>query len=67
MGPDHRRLVPASFFFGATFLVLADLATRLLEGVGGQTPPVGVLTAMAGVPFFIYLLRVRWRRASEIR
>jgi len=67
MGPDHRRLVPASFFFGATFLVLADLATRLLEGVGGQTLPVGVLTAMAGVPFFIYLLRVRWRRASEIR
>ena len=67
MGPDHRRLVPAAFFFGATFLVLADLATRLLEGVGGQTPPVGVLTAMAGVPFFIYLLRVRWRRASEIR
>jgi iron complex transport system permease protein len=67
MGPDHRRLVPVSFFFGATFLVLADLATRLLEGVGSQTPPVGVLTAMAGVPFFIYLLRVRWRRASEIR
>ena len=67
LGPDHRRLVPATFFVGASVLVAADLATRLLEGVGGQTPPVGVLTAMAGVPFFIYLLRTRWRRATEIR
>jgi iron complex transport system permease protein len=64
LGPDHRRLVPAAFFFGASFLVLADLVTRLLEGIGGQTPPVGVLTAMAGVPFFIYLLRTRWRKAQ---
>jgi len=67
LGPDHRRLVPATVFFGASLLVVADLATRLLEGVGGQTPPVGVLTAMAGVPFFIYLLRTRWRRKTEIR
>jgi len=67
LGPDHRRLVPAAFFFGAILLVVADLATRLMEGIGGQTPPVGVLTAMAGGPFFIYLLRTRWRRASETR
>jgi iron complex transport system permease protein len=67
LGPDHRRLVPASFFFGATFLVLADLAARLLQQIGEQAPPVGVLTAMAGVPFFIYLLRTRWRRTAEIR
>jgi iron complex transport system permease protein len=67
LGPDHRRLVPASFFFGATFLVLADLATRLLQQVSQQAPPVGVLTAMCGVPFFIYLLRTRWRRTAEIR
>jgi iron complex transport system permease protein len=66
-GPDHRRLVPASLLLGATFLVAADLAARLLEGVGGQSPPVGVLTALAGVPFFVYLLRVRWRRTAEIR
>jgi iron complex transport system permease protein len=64
LGPDHRRLVPASLFFGASFLVLADLATRLLEGIGGQTPPVGVLTAMTGGPFFIYLLRTRWRKTT---
>jgi len=67
LGPDHRRLVPASFFFGAIFLVLADLATRLLASVGDQAPPVGVLTAMCGGPFFIYLLRTRWRRAAEVR
>jgi len=67
LGPDHRRLVPASMFLGAAFLVLADLATRMLEGIGGQTPPVGVLTAMTGVPFFIYLLRTRWRRQAELR
>jgi len=64
LGPDHRRLVPASLFFGASFLVVADLATRLLEGIGGQTPPVGVLTAMTGGPFFIYLLRTRWRKTT---
>lgn len=64
LGPDHRRLVPATFFFGAAFLVLADLVTRLLEGIGGQVVPVGVLTAMAGGPFFIYLLRTRWRRTA---
>jgi len=46
---------------------VADLVTRLLEGIGGVAPPVGVLTAMAGRPFFIYLLRTRWRRKIEIR
>ena len=67
LGPDHRRLVPATVFLGASLLVVADLATRLLMGLGGQAPPVGVLTAMAGGPFFIYLLRTRWRRKTEIR
>jgi iron complex transport system permease protein len=69
LGPDHRRLVPASLFAGAAFLVLADLATRLLQGAAVQLspPPVGVLTALCGGPFFIYLLRTRWRRSVEIR
>ncbi len=69
LGPDHRRLVPASLFAGAAFVVVADLATRLLQGADVQfsPPPVGVLTAMCGGPFFIYLLRTRWRRAAEIR
>jgi len=69
LGPDHRRLVPATLFFGAIFLVLADLVTALLEGVVAPypPPPVGVLTAMCGGPFFIYLLRTRWRRTVEVR
>ena len=67
IGPDHRLLVPASFFFGAIFLVVADLATRLLGAFGDQAPPVGVVTAMCGVPFFIYLLRTRWRRGAVVR
>jgi iron complex transport system permease protein len=67
LGPDHRRLVPAAMFFGATFLVLADLLACLWEGASDRALPVGVLTAMCGVPFFIYLLRMRWRRSAEIR
>jgi iron complex transport system permease protein len=67
IGPDHRRLVPASLFFGATFLVLADLGVCLWEGAADRSLPVGVLTAMCGVPFFVYLLRARWRRTAEIR
>jgi iron complex transport system permease protein len=67
LGPDHRRLVPAALFFGAAFLVLADLAACLWEGAGNRALPVGVLTAMCGGPFFIYLLRTRWRRTAEIQ
>ena len=67
LGPDHRRLVPAALLFGATFLVLADLISCIWEGATDRTLPVGVLTAMCGVPFFIYLLRARWRRTAEIR
>ncbi|HUW99655.1 MAG: iron ABC transporter permease [Phycisphaerae bacterium] len=67
LGPDHRRLVPASVFLGATFLVLADLAACLWEGASDRSLPVGVLTAMCGGPFFVYLLRTRWRRAAEVQ
>jgi iron complex transport system permease protein len=67
LGPDHRRLVPATLFFGATFLVLADLAACLWEGATNRALPIGVLTAMCGGPFFIYLLRTRWRRTMETR
>jgi iron complex transport system permease protein len=69
LGPDHRRLVPAALLGGAIFLVLADLATSLLEGAVAPhpPPPVGVLTAMCGGPFFVYLLRTRWRKATEVQ
>ena len=52
IGPDHRLLLPASLLFGAGLLVLADLGARLAGGV-----PVGVVTAMLGAPFFLWLLR----------
>ncbi|MEO0558881.1 MAG: iron ABC transporter permease [Bacteroidota bacterium] len=55
VGASHRRLVPFAFLGGAGFLVLADLAARTL--LNGQEIPVGVLTAICGVPFFLILLR----------
>jgi iron complex transport system permease protein len=55
VGPDHRRLVPAAALAGAAFLVLADcLARTLLSPV---QIPIGVVTALAGGPLFIMLLR----------
>jgi len=55
LGPDHRLLLPAAFFGGATFLVLADLLSRVV--VEPNELPVGVVTALIGGPFFLYLLR----------
>ena len=54
-GATHRRLVPLAFVGGALFLLLADLAARTV--LPGQEVPVGVLTAICGVPFFLALLR----------
>ena len=55
IGVTHRRLVPVSFLAGALFLVWADVAARALLPV--QQLPVGVVTALCGVPFFLVLLR----------
>ncbi|MEO8509785.1 MAG: iron chelate uptake ABC transporter family permease subunit [Chloroflexota bacterium] len=52
IGPDHRLLLPASAVFGALLLVVADLGARLAGGI-----PVGIITALIGAPFFIWLLR----------
>jgi len=54
-GPDHRLLLPTSALMGSLFLVLADLIARLL--LAPAEIPVGIITAMIGAPFFIYLLR----------
>ncbi|MDH7486921.1 MAG: iron chelate uptake ABC transporter family permease subunit [Anaerolineae bacterium] len=54
-GPDHRFLLPAAALVGAIFLVLADLVARLL--LSPAEIPVGIITALIGAPFFIYLLR----------
>lgn len=55
LGPDHRLLVPASALGGAAFLVACDTLARTL--LGGRELPVGALTALAGGPFFLFLLR----------
>jgi iron complex transport system permease protein len=52
IGPDHRLLLPASLLYGAALLVLADLGARLAGGI-----PVGIVTALIGAPFFLWLLR----------
>lgn len=55
LGPDHRLLFPASALAGGCFLVLADLIARSI--ISPLELPVGIVTALAGSPFFIYLLR----------
>lgn len=53
-GPDHRQLVPLSSLVGAIFLVVADTVARMV--VAPAQLPVGVVTAMIGGPFFLFLL-----------
>ncbi len=57
VGSDHRFTVPASMLAGAAFLVLADVATRVLFPVFQTEAPVGVLTALVGGPVFVWLLK----------
>ncbi|MGC9975783.1 MAG: iron chelate uptake ABC transporter family permease subunit [Syntrophales bacterium] len=54
-GSDHRLLLPASFLFGGSFLVIADTIARTLTAPAEL--PAGVITALCGAPYFIYLLR----------
>jgi len=56
-GSDHRTLIPAAAFGGAIAVVLADTFARTI--VAPSELPVGAITAMAGAPLFIYLLRRR--------
>ena len=56
-GSDHRLLLPASFLFGASFLIIADTLARTVMPF--TELPVGVITAICGAPYFIYLLRRR--------
>lgn len=55
LGSDNRLLVPASFLAGGVALVWADTVAR--TALGSVELPVGVITAMCGGPFFIWLLR----------
>ena len=55
VGADHRLLVPTSFCVGGGFLMLCDTVAR--TALAPTEIPVGVMTAMLGGPFFIWLLR----------
>jgi iron complex transport system permease protein len=63
LGPDLRLLIPASFLGGAVFLVWADTLARTVFAPGEL--PVGVVTALLGGPFFLYLLRRSLRRGRS--
>ena len=54
-GPDYRRVLPLSAFFGASFLILADIVARTIDPT--FEVPIGVVTALVGAPFFLFLLR----------
>ncbi len=57
IGPDHRYLTPATLLFGGTFLTLCDTVSRML--IAPAEIPVGVITALLGGPFFVWLLLSR--------
>lgn len=62
LGPAHRTLLPAAALFGGAFLVLADALARTL--VSPAELPIGVLTALVGGPFFLWLLVGRAARGG---
>jgi iron complex transport system permease protein len=61
-GPDHRRLIPLAAIGGGAFLLCADIIARTI--IAPRTLPVGIVTAMVGAPFFLWLLRRARRELS---
>lgn len=53
-GPDNRILLPASALIGGIFMVLTDTVARTV--ISPMEIPVGIITALCGAPFFLYLL-----------
>ncbi|WP_435283896.1 FecCD family ABC transporter permease [Streptomyces koelreuteriae] len=63
VGGDHRRVLPTAALGGAVFLVWADVAARTIAAP--MEVPVGVLTALCGGPFFLWLMRRDARRSTD--
>jgi iron complex transport system permease protein len=61
VGPNHKRLLPASLFAGATFLMLADLLARTL--LNPRELPIGVVTSFVGAFTFVFIF-YRTRKAT---
>lgn len=59
IGPDHRFLLPASAISGGIFLLLADTLARTITSP--TELPVGIITSLIGVPFFLFLLKSKKR------
>jgi iron complex transport system permease protein len=59
VGPDHKRLIPASFLIGASFLLLVDDLSRTLSTL---EIPLGVITSFIGAPMFFLVLRMTAKR-----
>jgi len=59
-GASYRIVLPVSMIGGAAFLVLADVAARTVQAPAEV--PIGVITAIAGAPFFLFVLRSRRTR-----
>ena len=54
-GPDYRRLLPLSILGGATALLICDVVSRVI--IAPQEIPVGIITALVGAPFFLWVLK----------
>ncbi len=59
-GPDHKRLIPAAAIFGGLFLTICDAAARTI--LAPREIPVGVITAIIGGPFFLFILKKRRKK-----
>jgi len=55
IGPKHGRLIPAAILVGGLYMILCDLISRVI--VSPEELPIGVLTALFGAPFFLFLIR----------
>ncbi len=64
-GPDHRQLLPMSAIIGGIFLVIADTLARTI--FGQEQLPVGIITAIAGGPFFLILLARYSKKVSWLK
>ena len=64
LGPDHKRLLPLSALAGAALLLLADVGSRVW--LAPAELPVGLVTALLGAPFFVFLLLQQRQRLGAL-